>query len=302
MNSLTGLRFLAAMSVAAAHGASLTLGNSANLADIKGWAMTGAGFGMTLFFVLSGFVIHFNYFNVVTYEGKLGLTKFYWARFSRLYPLFFCLLAVNIFFGKAIPEYFNHELASIKNLTQVLPSYLLLVHSWYFSMIGENSLIYQVGNSMPVTWSISTEWFFYIAYPLVAFSLLKFRTRKSVFILSLLWSVFFVCATLLIYEKFVVVDSWAVSQYGSLAGFKQGPQDSFFRWILYFSPYSRIGEFGLGCMVAHIYLLRNESRVSDSEAKFAHFVTVAAVISIPLILYLTYSKDKLEMFERLQFN
>ena len=43
---------------------------------------------MTLFFVLSGFVIHYNYAGLVTGGRLRGIGAFLWARFARLYPLF----------------------------------------------------------------------------------------------------------------------------------------------------------------------------------------------------------------------
>src|ERR1700735_4443904 len=93
--ALTGLRFLAAFSVALAHGADVTFRISApsDIFDfIKYWLSTAAGIGMPLFFVLSGFVIHYNYRTLIRSKGVVGFVEFLWARFSRLYPLFVVFL------------------------------------------------------------------------------------------------------------------------------------------------------------------------------------------------------------------
>ena len=51
---------------------------------------------MTLFFVLSGFVVHYNYGNLVT-KGRLrGIAAFLWARFARPYPLFLLMMLVYV--------------------------------------------------------------------------------------------------------------------------------------------------------------------------------------------------------------
>ena len=77
---LTGLRFVAAFSVLLAHSfAVLMRGHLADMPQLN-WFTQAAGFGMTLFFVLSGFVIHYNYARVVT-RGTGGVVAFLWARY-----------------------------------------------------------------------------------------------------------------------------------------------------------------------------------------------------------------------------
>ncbi len=64
--ALTGLRFLAAFAVLLAHGLAATVASNEPPQGIVLWLMQLSGFGMTLFFVLSGFVIHYNYAGLVT--------------------------------------------------------------------------------------------------------------------------------------------------------------------------------------------------------------------------------------------
>src|SRR6202451_3234924 len=84
---LTGLRLLAAFSVLIAHAFGVLMqGHDAQ--GVVYWLTQASGFGMTLFFVLSGFVIHYNYAGAVTgRQGARGTAAFFWARFARLYPL-----------------------------------------------------------------------------------------------------------------------------------------------------------------------------------------------------------------------
>src|SRR5947207_2900022 len=91
--SLTGLRFLAALSVAISHATTLIM-------PMKGpagaWYIileSLAGIGMPLFFVLSGFVIHYNYSETIKHERLRGIANFFSARFARIYPLFAVCLA-----------------------------------------------------------------------------------------------------------------------------------------------------------------------------------------------------------------
>jgi hypothetical protein len=48
---------------------------------------------MTLFFVLSGFVIHYNYAASIERDGARGIANFFVARFARLYPLYIVVIA-----------------------------------------------------------------------------------------------------------------------------------------------------------------------------------------------------------------
>src|ERR1700693_5083936 len=89
--ALTGLRFIAALSVVLAHAVGLLPDGQLPI-GVTGWIGTAAGFGMTLFFVLSGFVIHYNYHNLVVQGGASGIGEFLWARFSRLYPMFVVII------------------------------------------------------------------------------------------------------------------------------------------------------------------------------------------------------------------
>src|SRR5215217_6864674 len=94
--ALTGLRFVAAFAVLIAHGATIFLGFAETPYGPITWIKQMSGLGMTLFFVLSGFVIHYNYGTVVIEPGVRGKLYYIWARFARLYPLFLLTLLVNI--------------------------------------------------------------------------------------------------------------------------------------------------------------------------------------------------------------
>src|ERR1700691_3379120 len=70
--ALTGLRFYAAFFVLIAHGCAALLADHEMPYGAIYWIRQASGFGMTLFFVLSGFVIHYNYANLVTDAAVKG--------------------------------------------------------------------------------------------------------------------------------------------------------------------------------------------------------------------------------------
>src|SRR5262249_48314624 len=157
--ALTGLRFVAAFSVLLAHALPklfpIPEGSAAPL--IYGIFQSAASFGMSLFFVLSGFVIHYNYSEKIDRDGY---TKFFVARFARLYPLYIvCILwELTIKFG--------HSQVSA-SLWVALPFYLTMTQSWVYIVDEKNAIIFQLGIIASVAWSISTEFFFYCVYPAI---------------------------------------------------------------------------------------------------------------------------------------
>src|SRR5579862_7296652 len=93
--SLDGLRFIAAGTVLFSHGYFylLLFQQSSSITAYNAPFVALANVGMTLFFVLSGFVIHYNYAASVALPG--GVRAFFVARFARLYPLFFLVFAIS---------------------------------------------------------------------------------------------------------------------------------------------------------------------------------------------------------------
>ena len=288
INSLTGLRFLAAFSVAAAHGAIMTLKFDQPQFGPTFWLTQGAVFGMTLFFVLSGFVIHYNYRMLVTEGGLAGIGAFIWARFARLYPLFLLVLLIDVFLGR---ELYNFMLggtlggtASFEATRLALPYYLSLTQSWFYMVTGDRSLTYAFGINAPLTWSISTEWFFYLAYIFLAPLIIRIRQPRSLVIACVTWCVVWWTVQLTVRNLIPQIDAWALSSYGPVAGMAQG-RNSFGVWLTYFSPYSRIGEFILGAIVAQLYLQLQDRPVTERETRVGNALLAISVISLCGLIY-----------------
>lgn len=290
VSGLTGLRFVAALSVAIAHGSLLILRfDRPQLLGVS-WLSTVAGLGMTLFFVLSGFVIHYNYRIAVTQNGASGLLAFLWKRFARLYPLYLFILVLDILLGRKLFEYVSGNPTAISDTLHALPYYLTLTQSWRYVYFSQNSLIYAIGVDLPLTWSISAEWFFYLSYPLIAFAIIRVRHSAVAIAAAVLWSILWIALILALHGREGQIDAWAMATYGSLAGV-QNFQDSYFRWLMYFSPYMRIGEFILGCIAGQLYILLEDRRPNRSECVWGGVFLLLGLLSVPMILYLMYSPN-----------
>jgi peptidoglycan/LPS O-acetylase OafA/YrhL len=278
--SLTGLRFVAAICVVVPHG---LLQLVPFPAEQPAWYTTltqASAIGMSLFFVLSGFVIHYNYSSAIR-EGKLrGLLGFFVARFARLYPLYI----LCVVFSLAATWWHGN----LRQWGGALPYYLLMMQSWVYGVIGDNNLIYQYGLMIPVTWSISTEWFFYAAYPAVCFLILRLGGLLAKLLaagalcliefLGLYWT----------FANYQAINQFGVENFGPVADIASHWQDSFIRWLVYFSPYSRIGEFVIGCFAAAISMQLQDRRVTPGEARFGSALLLAALAGMAVLYRLMF--------------
>jgi peptidoglycan/LPS O-acetylase OafA/YrhL len=257
--SLTGLRFIAAFCVLVAHALPkiIPLPNGQEPSLLYAFLGQISAEGMSLFFVLSGFVIHYNYSEQIQCGGS-GLFNFFVARFARLYPLYLACLAFEL-----LTKYSYSQTPA--SLSDALPYYLLMLQSWFYIPFGDNALIYQFGLMPSVAWSISTEWFFYCVYPLICFGLTRLPRisdkLRAAFVIS------FAAIGLVIGGSFSAnsLNTYAVDHFGPVADMNTHWQDSFIRWLLYFSPYSRVFEFIIGCLCASIYMAWSSAPMTRTE-------------------------------------
>src|SRR5439155_19441149 len=112
------------------------------------------GQGVSFFFVLSGFVLAYNYPRL---DGAKAIGGFYVARIARIWPahiasaLLFVVLIANI-------SYFTLPAGSRALITL---AHVTMTQAW----IPLSRFITAYNT---VSWSISTEFFFYLAFPLLA--------------------------------------------------------------------------------------------------------------------------------------
>ncbi|MFJ1590079.1 acyltransferase family protein [Kitasatospora albolonga] len=141
LDSLTGLRFWAALAVVFYH-LSRQGGELPWISDITWYGRS----GVTFFFILSGFVLAW------TYDGKsVPVVVFLWRRFARIWPL----LAVSTVASIAVWRALGTDI-SLRGTAATLA----LVNAW----VPERP--YLVGGN-PAAWSLSDEAWFYLLFPLL---------------------------------------------------------------------------------------------------------------------------------------
>ena len=87
-------------------------------------------------------------------------------------------------------------------------------------MIDGGALIDAIRGGSPPTWSISTEWFFYFAYPLIAWLILRARAPAIILLVVGLWCVLWTSFSTGLYDHSPQIDAWAVAVSAPLPGCK----------------------------------------------------------------------------------
>lgn len=276
--ALTGLRFVAALCVVISHAipkiVPFAYASPPKIVDLLS-PLSAAG--MSLFFVLSGFVIYYNYSETI--GSPAGLYNFFVARFARLYPLYVVGVSYDLLMGLSRDKLPAAKIA--------LPYYATLTQSWVYHPIGDNALILQFGPIPQVAWSISTEWFFYMMFPLACVAITRLPT-----IGKRLWAVAALVIAALAILVSLTADRSAILAYGLEAFGPVGadPQSSFYRWLMYFSPYVRLFEFLLGCLCASIYV-KFGNPPSRFEEWCGAWLTAGAVVAVAAMHWLMFGVE-----------
>ena len=157
--ALDGLRTLAVVAVVLYH---------LNLT----WAQGGL-LGVTIFFVLSGYLITRLLLNEVAKTGRIDLKSFWIRRIRRLFPAVVTVVVVTC----ALCTIFNHVMLT-KMRPDILPS-LLFFNNWW--QIAQNvSYFNALGDPSPLThfWSLAIEEQFYLIWPPLLLAMVSMHVSK----------------------------------------------------------------------------------------------------------------------------
>ncbi|WP_312555307.1 acyltransferase family protein [Empedobacter brevis] len=241
LNSLTSLRFFFAFAVFLSH---LTFVKT-DLAWYN-WLKNNVFFegylGVGFFFILSGFVLALNYEHKIIAQPNFDKKKFYIARIARIYPLHvltFCIMMPFILLH-VWQGYFHWDIVAA-NLF-LLQSYVP-IKDFYFSINN-------------VSWSISTELFFYLMFPFYIIWLYKFPKLNYILLAA------------------IPIIIFAEPYFRTNLKLEKA--------IFYINPFVRSLDFILGIVTCQFY-----KKIKDSNINFSKgtFMELSAILLLILFFY-----------------
>jgi peptidoglycan/LPS O-acetylase OafA/YrhL len=255
VDSLTGLRIIAAALVFLSH---LSAPDFV-AAPVATFMLAGYN-GVTVFFVLSGFVLAWNYADRLARPSIRGLWSFAVARVARIYPLYlFALL------WAAAPAL----------VTQTVPEgswlHLFALQTWHPDVFVAYAL------NGP-GWSIGVEFFLYACFPLVLLAVGPLRTRPRLLLAVIVGAVVVVFG----------LAFWFTSTGRDLLA--STDPESAHRW-LYRTPLTRLGDFVVGVALALLVRAVRSHRRAGTCAQVLGVAAFAVLMVSPSLLNTAWSWD-----------
>ena len=210
------------------------------------------GFGVTVFFFLSGYLITTLLLKEFLNKNYLDIKKFYIRRFLRLTPPLLITLTITylaVFLG------FSDGGATF---------YGFMAQLFYFA--NYYGIYFEQANSIPagtgVLWSLAVEEHFYFVYPLLLSLLLRFKNQSEL-VLSLLS----ICLILLAWRLNLVLE------------------EGFFEERIYYATDTRIDSILFGCVLA-VGFNPIRFRGNNNELSFRHWLAIILAVTILIFTFI----------------
>jgi peptidoglycan/LPS O-acetylase OafA/YrhL len=178
LDSLTALRFAAALMIVVFHAWYPIMGIQGPEAGAINYGFTSVGF----FFILSGFVLAW------TWRPTVGIPTLWWRRFVRIFPLCALLTTGVALYYLLVPN----SAPEAPTWGSFLTCFFLL-QSW-------PQFRYLLGYNYP-SWSLSTEMFFYFMFPFIALGLARVNRRAGLIALAVLAGIGYVGISAWFYKQ-----------------------------------------------------------------------------------------------------
>ena len=165
---LTSLRFFAAAAVVFHHFFGFSFPHAAH-GRFLGPLIEYSAISVFFFFILSGYILAYVYLHS---RSSFKQRAFYWSRFARVYPLYIVTILVSIpgLYLARLPRWGLHK--AFAGTIATFVSHALLLQHW----------LPQLGALNYPSWSISSEAFFYLVFPVFGAFLWNRSTRQSILI------------------------------------------------------------------------------------------------------------------------
>ena len=265
LHALTGLRFFAALYVVTEHYARFALAKGPRL--VASFNLAGP-VAVSLFFILSGVVLTYSSTDT---EGRFAGSKraFWYARWSRLYPLFLIAIVFSLPANAALLRHSNSTTMTVVWTVVRAGVAVLLLQAWIPNVT--------FAANAP-GWSLSVEAFFYLSFPSLVHRFRCTTLRRLLAFTAPLWLLSIAPAAVLEY----------VDHHGGLQGTNSisfmgealTPAVFVGRLAAEF-PLARLAEFCIGICLGHFLIAQAANDLSPTirrRLSLAGLLSIAALV------------------------
>ena len=254
INSLQGLRAVAFLAIFISH------------SRLGQFGCLGA-WGVSVFFVLSGFLMIINYYPREK-QPAFGW-RFSWNKIKLLYPLHLITMLFSVVF------------ALLSGLSPKKTALDMVLHSFFLQIWIPNERYYATLNGP--SWYLCVSLFCYLCFPLILrFFKRQIHTKKhAVHGMLLLFSIELILSGL----------AFFLHRHDSTAWFNT-------QWITYYCPPVRLIDYMLGCFLGAFYLFCDQTPL---RRKSGFWISCITLVFIILSLYVYYRTEALPPIKSVKY-
>lgn len=205
------------------------------------------GLGVSIFFVLSGFLITYLVLSEIELTKKIDVKAFYIRRALRIWPLYYAVL-IFVFF---LYPFIQHQLNIFQESCAQPIYYFTFLSNFDLVQISRNCLSQGTMQS-GVTWSVAIEEQFYLVWPLLFWVLPKYLYKYSFYCIILIALIF------------------RIANYDDTA-------------LIYFHTLGVVGDLALGALVAYYSLNSERFKLFFEELK-PNFIYIVYLLGVIFLL------------------
>lgn len=238
-NSLQGLRAIAFLAIFLSHAG---LGN---LTVLGAW-------GVSIFFVLSGFLMMYNY--LPREDVRESGISFAWKKTKKLYPLHIVTMLFAALFTVVAANTITGVFYSMVSHSMLVQTYIPNIK--YFSTLNGPS------------WYLCASFFSYMCFPAILKLFKKMSKKKVIALVILLFFIEILISIIAFISGNHAKDAWFSSQ-----------------WITYYFPPVRFIDFLLGCCIGYLFFEQKDLPKKLLIRNHLFEITVCILVVLSCFVY-----------------